>query len=61
MNKVYVLMVERWGGNSYQTEVVEAFKDEEVAHYARIQNQGKLPNCDVRYYVEAVDFNDFEP
>lgn len=51
MNIVYVLMVERWGGQHYQTEVVEVFKDEEVAYRVALANQCRIPICDVRYYV----------
>lgn len=58
--KVYVLMAECWGGLKYYTELVEVFKDEKLAQRTALVNQGKIPTCDVRYYVEAVDYNGLE-
>ncbi len=61
MNKVYVLMVERWSGSYCQTEVVEVFKDKELADSVSSQNQGITPSWEVMYYVVDVLFNEFEP
>lgn len=60
MSKVYVLMCEMWTGTHYSVEVQEVFKDEELAQRTALAWQGKTPTCDVRYYVEAVDYNDLE-
>ena len=60
MTKVYVLMCEVWGGTNYSTIVQEVFKDEEFARRTALCWQGNHKTCDVRYYVEAVDYNELE-
>ena len=58
MNKLYVLICENWTGTSYDKELIEIYKDEELAQRTALISQGKTPVWDVRYYVEAVDYND---
>lgn len=58
MNKVYILYCEQWGGNSYHTEIIRAYKDEELAHRERILYQLGHEPCDTHYRVEEVDFED---
>jgi len=60
MNKLYVLICENWTGTSYDKELIEIYKDEELAQRVALLCQGKTPVWDVRYYVEAVDYNDLE-
>lgn len=51
---IYVLCVELWGGTHYYTEIVNAYGDEQLAYKHMRDHQGKLPQSDTRYYVEAV-------
>jgi hypothetical protein len=60
MNKLYVLICENWTGTTYDKELIEIYKDEELAQRVALLSQGKTPKCDVHYYVEAVDYNDLE-
>lgn len=60
MNKLYVLICENWTGTSYDKELIEIYKDEELAQRTVLVSQGKMPRCDTSYYVEAVDYNDLE-
>lgn len=60
MNKLYVLLCENWSGTTYDKELLEIFKDEELARRTALECQGKIPKCDIRYYVEVVDYNDLE-
>lgn len=60
MNKLYVLICENWTGTSYDKELIEIYKDEELAQRTALVSQWKTPVWDVRYYVEAVDYNDLE-
>jgi len=60
MNKLYVLICENWTGTSYDKELIEIYKDEELAQRVALLCQGKTPRCDTSYYVEAVDYNDLE-
>lgn len=53
---IYVICVERWGGNSYYTELVEAYANEDAAKDEADKLQGKLSPADTRYFVEAIDF-----
>lgn len=57
MNKLYVLICENWTGTSYDKEVIEIYKDEELAQRTALVSQGNTPRCDTSYYVEAVDYN----
>lgn len=61
MKEVYVLMCQVWGGSSYSTEVVKVYKDEETAHRTALAYQGRTPKCDISYYVEKCEYEDFEP
>lgn len=58
MNKVYLLMCERWGGQHYYTEVVAAYNSEEKAEEQAKASQGKVPKCDLSYFVEEVEWAD---
>lgn len=60
MTKVYVLMCEEWCGTNYCISIQEVFKDEEFAQRTALSWQGNHKTCDVRYYVETVDYNDME-
>jgi len=60
VNKLYVLICENWTGTSYDKELIEIYKDEELAQRTALASQGNTPVWDVRYYVEAVDYNDLE-
>lgn len=60
MNKLYVLVCEVWGGTSYNKELVEIYKDENLAQRTALSYQGNTATCDVHYYVETVDYNDVE-
>lgn len=60
MTKVYVLMCEMWTGTHAAVEVQEVFKDEEFAQRTALAWQGNHKTCDVRYFVETVDYNDLE-
>lgn len=42
-------------------EAEEVYKDEETARRIALCLQGNVPTADVRWFVESVDFNDFEP
>jgi hypothetical protein len=65
MNKLYVLICEHWTGTSYDKELIEIYKDEELAQRTALVSQGAIltdspPVWDVRYYVEVVDYNGME-
>lgn len=51
---IYILFVERWGGQHYYSETVEAYVSEEEANAEAVKLQGSLRTCDTRYYVEEV-------
>lgn len=51
---IYVLLVERWGGAAYYTEVVAAYADEDLALNHVKQYQGNQLPADVRYFLEDV-------
>ena len=59
-DELYALMCENWGGTAYSTEVLCIFKNEALAQRAAKLWQGSTPTCDVRYFVEAVEFNNSE-
>ena len=56
--KVYLLMCERWGGQHYYTEVIEAYHDKEKAYAQAKASQGTVPKCDLSYFVEEVEWAD---
>lgn len=60
MNKLYVLICKSWTGSFYDKELMEIYKDEEIAQRTALLLQGKTLRCDVSYYVEAVDYSDLE-
>lgn len=60
MNKLYVLICENWTGTTYEKELMEIYKDEELAQRTALLHQGKNNRSDISYYVEAVEYNDLE-
>lgn len=60
MKYIYVLMCDTWGGSNYITQVLQAYKDEELAQRTAIQSQSYYKPCDVRYWVEKVEYEDLE-
>ena len=60
MNKLYALICKDWTGTSYDKDVIEIYKDEELAQRVALLCQGETRRCDTSYYVEAVDYNDLE-
>ena len=63
MNKVYVLYCQVWSGNSYSTEIICAYADEELAHRTALslQQDRNISDDLLCYRVEKVEFDNFIP